>query len=204
MTNNKTPHLIVALNFPKGINKTIGYSMSICQDMTGNVHFPGSVTKVALLKTRNDVLVTAETNFCLKPPTVTIEERDSALAKVKETLHSLKADVQEVANASPEDAALIIVSSGMAIKKSTSHGNQKNSVNDGKVEGTVLLKAETRGPHDWRWGIDGTVWSSKSTRSSRTKVANLIPGELYQFQNRPILTKDQEAQWSQVIKFRVR
>jgi len=204
MTSKKTPHLIVALNFPKGINESIGYSKTISEDMTDNVYFSASVAKLALLKTQIVTLDNVETSFCAIPPSVTIEVRDAALAKVKETLHSLKADVQEVANASPQDAAIIIASSGMAIKKSTSHGNQKNSVIDGKAEGSVILKAETRGPHDWRWSIDGINWTTKSTRSSHTKVANLIPGELYQFQNRPILSKEQESKWSQIIKFRVR
>jgi len=204
MDKSKLPRLTVALNFPVGTENVIGYAKSICKDMTGNVHFRGSATKVANLKIEIDTLDTTETNFRLNPPTVTIEVRNAALMAVKDTLHSLKRDVQEAANSSLDEAAVIIASSGMSVKRSTSHGKQKDSVTDGPVEGTVILKAVGRGPPDWRYGTDGIVWTTKSTRIARTKIANLILGQLYLFQNRPILNDDQESDWSQIIKLRVR
>jgi len=204
METSKPVHYTVALNFPRRIENTIGYSKAICKDMTGNIYFASSAAKLIVLKTLIDTLDTTETNFYLSPPTVTIEERNAALAKVKEMLHSLKADVQQAANASVKEAAIIIASSGMAIKRSTAHHKPVDSVTDGPVEGTVILKAAGRGPRDWRYSVDGIVWTNSSTRISRTKIANLIPGELYQFQNRPILTSEEDSKWSQIIKFRVR
>jgi hypothetical protein len=204
MENSKKPHYIVVLKFPVGIRNIVGYVKSICKDMTSNNYFTSSATKVANLKIQADSLDTAETNFQMKPPTITVEARNAALDVVKETLHSLKNDVQEVANASIEDALVIIASSGMSVKRSTGHGKQQDSVIDGDAEGSVILKAAGRGPHDWRYGTDGLVWTLKSTRTSRTKVANLIVGELYHFQNHPTLSDDKEIKWSQTIKFRVR
>jgi len=204
MKNSKKPHYIVVLNIPVGIQNIVGYVTSICKDMTSNKYFTSSATKVANLKIQNDSLATAETNFQMKPPTVTVEERNAALEVVKETLHSLKNDVQEVANASIDEALVIIASSGMSVKSSTTRGKQQDSVTDGEAEGSVILKAAGRGPHDWRYGTDGIVWTTKSTRTSRTKVSNLIVGELYHFQNHPILSDDKDIKWSQTIKFRVR
>jgi hypothetical protein len=147
----------------------------------------------------------AETGFKSNPPTVTIQTRNDAVENVKKSLHSLKADVQEAVNKSPKDAAIITASAGMLLKKSTRHQGLRNSVKDGVVEGSVLLRAREKGPHEWRCSTDETIWTNlPSTRKAHTKVANLKLGQLYYFQNRPILTNEQEAPWSQSIKFIVR
>src|ERR1035437_3653962 len=183
MTNssNKTViKYIAVLNIPQNIDSCLMYAKTINKDMTNNPYFPGSASKLGILVTRIGVLDLAQTGFCSIPQTVTFEQRNDALENVKETLHSLKNDVQEVANVSGNNAPTVIISSGMSVKKNKGHGKLNDSVRDGAIEGSVILRATGKGPHEWRMSSDEINWTNlKPTRRATTKVSNLIPGTMY-------------------------
>jgi len=173
--------------------------------MFSNPRFVASAPKVTVLNTDIGVLEAAQVGFKSKPQTVSIEDRNNALEKVKADLRSLKNDVQALADADPVNAESIITSAGMSWKTSSTHGKQQNGATDGAQSGSVDLTAEGTGPHRWRWSTDGIVWHEivPTLRANKTAYG-FTPGTVYQFQNCRILPNDVEDEWSQSVTIMVR
>jgi len=197
--------IIVVLNFPKVISNFIVYAKAIAKAMDGNPRFTAQAVKVTKLKNDITALDVAETAFSTVPPTITIEERDQALKLVKADLRSLCRDVQSIADADIENAPAIVASAGMSIKRDSTHKTPKNTAADGAEEGSVDLKGEGAGPHDWRMSTDDKNWTLLSgIRGSRTTVFGLTSGTVYYFQNRRMLPHDVKTDWTPSVKFRPR
>lgn len=195
----------VALNFPTAISLFIVFAKAICQAMLNNPIFKASAEKVAKLSTDINTLLDAETGCSTNPPTATIESRNVALELVKADLRALRIEVQVMADADPENAAAIITAAGMSLKKLNPHGKQQNGAQDGAEEGSVDLRGEGPGPHEWRMSEDGNNWRLiPASRTSKTNVSGLTSGLVYSFQNRQLLTNDQKSEWSQSVKIRVK
>jgi len=197
--------VIVVLNFPKVISNFIVYAKAIVMAMEGNPRFTALAAKVTKLKTDITALDVAETAFSTVPPTITIEDRDKALKLVKADLRSLRSDVQNIADADIENAPAIVASAGMSIKRDSTHKAPKNTAVDGSEEGSVNLKGEGAGPHDWRMSTDEKNWTLlPGSRTSTTSVSGLTAGTVYYFQNRRMLPHDVKTDWTPSVKFRVR
>ena len=195
----------VVLNFPTAISSFIVFAKAICQAMLNNPFFKASAEKVTKLNTDITALDNAETACSTKPPTGSVEARNAALELVKADLRSLRNDVQEIADADPENAQTIIISAGMSVKKSTTHGKQQNTVEDGIDEGCVELTGEGAGAHEWRMSANGIDWDPlPATLTAKTTVSGLTSGSVYSFQNRRMLPNNQRSEWSQSIKIRIR
>lgn len=197
--------IIVVLKFPKVIAVFIVYARAIYQAMSTHPRFVASAPKVAVLNTDLGVLEAAQAGFKRKPQTVSIEDRNNALEKVKADLRSLKNDVQALADADPANAKSIITSAGMSWRTESTHGKQQNTATDGAQSGTVDLTAEGTGPHRWRWSTDGIEWHEMvpTLRASKTAYG-LTPGTVYHFQTCKILQNDVEDEWSQSVTIMVR
>jgi hypothetical protein len=197
--------IIVVLKFPKVIAVFIVYARAIYQAMSTHPRFVALAPKVTVLNTDISALEVAQTGFKRKPQTVSIEDRNNALEKVKADLRSLKYDVQALADADSVNAKSIITSAGMSWKTLSNHGKQKNGATDGDVSGSVNLTAEGAGPHEWRWSSDGVVWHNIRATLGATKTAyGFTPGIVYQFQNSKILPNEQEGEWSPIVTLMVR
>jgi hypothetical protein len=200
-----TARVLVALNFPSIIAAFIVFAKTIYKAMYNNSNFTGSATRVATLNTDIIALDTAETNCNSVPPSGTVATRNAALETVKADIRFLRNDVQTASDANPAKAETIIISAGMAVKKSTTHGKQQNTAKDGTEEGTVILTAEGPGPHEWRESTDEKTWALlPSGMTSKTTVAQLTSGTVYFFQNRQMLTNGEKSEWSQSVKIRVK
>lgn len=204
--NTKTIKLrTVALNFPRIVAVFIVYAKAIYLAMFDNPIFTASAVKVANLIADIIALEIAEAGFKRKKPTHTISERNRALEKVKADLRSLRNHVQELADADPVNAESIIESAGMSSKAQAIHGKQQNTAKDGVESGSVELRAEGAGPHNWRISTDGIEWTLlSSSRRARKTVKDLKPGIIYYFQNQRMLPNDAESEWSQSVKIMVR
>ncbi len=197
--------ILVALNFPTIIADFIVFAKTIYKAMFNNATFTASAAKVTALNADILLLDTAETNCNSIPPAGTVATRNTLLEKVKTDIRVLRNDVQSVADASPANAEAIIKSAGMGVKKSTPPGKRKNNAIDGADEGTVILTADTAGPHEWRMTTDEKTWMLLSSgRTAKTTVTGLSSGMVYYFQNRQMLPKNIKSEWSQSVKFRVK
>jgi len=197
--------IIVVLNFPRVIAVFIVYARAIFLAMSTHPRFVALAPKVAVFNTDLSALEAAQAGFKRKPQTVSIEDRNNALEKVKADLRSLKNDVQALADADPVNAKSIITSACMSWRTDSPHEKQQNKATDGAQSGSVELTAEGTGPHRWRWSTDGIVWHDMvpTLRANKT-VYNLTPGTVYQFQTCKILPDDVEDEWSQSFSIMVR
>jgi hypothetical protein len=98
--------------------------------------------------------------------------------------------VQQLANASPTQAANIAAAAAMALRKSGAHPKSDLTVNQ-TVSGTVHVVARTvKGAksHEWQYSVDGgKTWTSASpTTKANTLISGLSPGTLVQVRQRAI------------------
>ena len=195
----------VALNFPLRNTEFILLAKAIYKSMFNNPTFTASTAKIALLNTDIIVLDAAQVACRTTPPTCSVDDRNVAMEIVKNDLRSLRSDVQVLVDANPAQAEAIITSAGMSIKKANTHSNPQNTAKDGVEEGSVELIGEGAGVHDWRMSVDNIEWTFlSSSKTRKTNVFNLTPGNIYYFQNRRMLYHDEKTEWSQSIKIRVK
>jgi len=203
-STNLVKRVTVVLNFPKVISSFIVFVNAIILAMKNNPYFVSLADKITKLSDDLSSLEELEAACNTTPPTASVETRNVALGRVQDDLRTLRNDVQNIADADPTNAQSIIVSSGMSVKKSTIHGKQQNTAENGVEEGSVDLTAEGSGAHEWRMSTDGESWTAlPATLTSKVTVSELTPGMVYYFQNRRILPNHEKSEWSQAIKIRV-
>lgn len=203
--NSLFKQVTVALNFPTVISKFIVFAKAILLAMTNNPNFKDSSAKVTKLGADVKVLDDAETACRTKPPTGTIEARNAALQAVKSDLKSLRNDVQEAADADPENALAIIASANMSVKNSATHSKQQNAAEVGVEDGTIVLTGEGAGAHEWRVSNDEIEWVYITPSfTSKTIATDLSSNTNYYCQNRKMLRNNKKGEWSQSIKIRTR
>jgi hypothetical protein len=204
--NSKLIKLItVVLNIPKVIAELIVFARAIFLAMSTNSRYMASMAMLSELNTDIGLLEAAQTGFKTKPPTISVEDRNNAVEKVKADLRALRSDVQKLADNDPAHAESITSGANMSWKSQTGHGGQQNAAYDGVQSGSVILTAEGGGHHRWRWSTDGTVWTElRPTKRANKTVPGLTPGVIYHFQNCKILDEDIDDEWSQIVSIRVR
>ena len=120
-----------------------------------------------------------------------MHKRDEKKQVVISDLHQLLAYVQQVANQDPANAATIIVSAGMSVRKKGTAVKPPLSVKAG-VSGTVKLvakAAKSNRSHEWQFSTDGKTWTSApSTSKASTVVTGLQSGVLTYFRHRNVTT----------------
>jgi hypothetical protein len=118
-------------------------------------------------------------------------------------MHSLKAYVQQQADANPDMAETIITSAGMTVKKLPTRVKVDFIAKPGPVTGTVKLVAKAaavRAGYEWAWSPDaGKTWTQvPTTLQAKTTITGLPVGTSCSFRYRPV-TKAGEGDWSQVV-----
>ena len=195
----------MALNYPTTIADFVMYSKTIYKAMFNNPTFTSLATKVTALNIDVLALDVAETNCNSIPPAGTTAVRNAALEKVKADIRVFRNDVQSIADATAVNAEAIIKSAGMDIKKGTLPGKRKNSAKDDVEEGSVILTADTPGPHEWRMSDDEKIWTLlPSGLTAKTSVSGLTSVKIYYFQNRQMLKNNVKGEWCQSVKIRVK
>jgi hypothetical protein len=197
--------VIAVLNFPRNISKFIEYAGIIHNSMASSAVYSGSVAKLATLASDLASLGAAETACKTKPPTKTTADRNIVKRMVENDLRALRSDVQILADASPANAISIITDAGMQVKNESVHGKRKSTAKDGDVTGSVILEGEGAGPHEFQISTDNKTWTLlPASRTEKTVVLNLVPGTVYYFQNRQMLTKGLKTAWTESISHRVK
>jgi hypothetical protein len=210
MTMNATTRSIrrptIALALPRSVSLLITYAKGVVTRMTGNPSFPNPTPTLAAVTTAIDQLQIAETAALsrIKGAVVARNEKRTALVGV---LQQLRGHVQSIADADPTNAASIIESAGVAVRKAPTHRARAFAAKQGPVSGVAKLVAETaarRASYDWEYSSDGgKTWViAPSTLQAKTSIAGLQPGATVQFRFRAV-TKTGEGDWSQPVSLMV-
>jgi hypothetical protein len=197
--------VLAALNVPRRIPEILVYAQSVAVAMTGNPAFPSPVPPLATFE--GDIAALEASHVrTLTRAVGTASERNSKLATVQSDLGSLRAYVQDVANASPGQAAVVIASAAMSVKRSSGHAKADFEANQGPVSGTARLVAKAprvRTSYDWQQSTDGIAWVDlERTMRADADVVGLAAGTRYLFRYRT-LTKDGIGDWSRTVSLLV-
>jgi hypothetical protein len=202
MSAIKQNRAIVALKLPLPVPQLIKTAQAIVAAMTGNPAFPSPNPPLPTTTGSIATLATAETATQARTKG-TAEARNAARTALLSELHVAKSYVQQVADASPDQAEAIITSAGMHVAKSAARTKAPFAVKLGPVSGSVHLAAKAaarRASYDWEWSGDGgKTWTLvPSTLQAKTSITGLPVGTIVLFRYRAV-TKTGEGDWVEAI-----
>ena len=128
--------------------------------------------------------------------------------KVKTDLHHLRDFIQAVAEQapSPVEAALLITSVFLGIKKLGKANKAELAAKNGTVAGVVLLVAKAvakTATYFWQVSTDQKNWVSvPETMKAKTTISGLTSAQTYYFRFRAIFPKGSKD-WSQIVSLLV-
>ena len=198
---------IAVLKLSPRIKNVITFAQSLATAMTGNASFPSPNPTLATFQANITALTNAETAVLARTKGA-VQDRNAKLATLKTDLETLKAYVQGVADAAnPTNAASIVESAGMTVRKITLHDKPALGVKQGSVSGTVNLAAKApahRASYAWQYSTDQKTWTSTpQTLQAKTGVSGLTAGTTYYFRVQ-VLTMTGEGDWSQIVSLLVK
>jgi hypothetical protein len=199
---------LAVLKLSNKVKTLITYAQSVATAMSANTTaFAAPTPTLATFQADIAALVTAETAVVARTKGA-VEIRDAKLAVVKGDLENLRTYVQGVSDAAnPTNAAAIIESAGMTLRKVTLHNKAQLAIKQGTVSGTVVLTAKAAGKraaYDWQYSTDQKTWTAPApTLQAKTDVSGLTAGTLYYFRVQPLL-RTGEQNWSEIVSFMVK
>jgi hypothetical protein len=211
MTTNNTIKSIhratVSINVPPKISDLIALGHTIITMLTNNQLLPAPSPTVAALTSALADLQTAQTAASARTKgaaTVRNEKRTVFIS----LLQQLRGYVQTTADATPENGASIIESSGLSVRKTPTHAPRVFGAKQGPLSGTAKVTAVSAGPrssYEWQYSTDGAkTWvSAPVTIQAKTVITGLAVGTTVQFRYRPV-TKTGEGDWSQPVSLLVK
>jgi hypothetical protein len=201
MTTTSQRFIAVA-NMPTRAQALITYGHALISALTGNTYVPTPSPSVATLTTLLATYETAETATKLRTKG-TVGARNAARAALVSAVRALVACVQQVADASPENAEAIITSTSLSVRKVAVRVKAPFAVKQGPLSGTVVLAVKSAGVHasyDWQSSVDGgKTWTDLTpTTKSRTTATGLASGTTVEFRFRSLTPKGL-SDWSQPL-----
>jgi len=127
---------------------------------------------------------------------------------VRDDLHHLRDYVQSVVEtlASPADAAALIASVHMPIRRVGTRDKPALAVSNGVVPGTVVLVAKavaSTASYYWSYSLDQKTWTSvPETMQATTTISGLTSAQTYYFRFR-VLTRAGHRDYSQIVSLLV-
>ena len=191
---------IAVLLMPHHVQDEIKYGEHLQSRLSNNPHFP---LPDPVLAAFDGALVNYSATETLAQTRAkgTIPARNAARVVYIGAAHAMVARVQQVADASPEQAEAIITSTGLAVKKKTIRQKQNFVVKYGATSGTVHVIAKaaaTRAAYEWQFSVDsGKTWTSApNTLQAKTTILGLPVATVVEFRYRAT-TKLGMGDWSQ-------
>jgi hypothetical protein len=204
MSNNDTLNSpVVVLNIPRLTKDFITYARAVNAALQGNNNFPNPTPTLDAFAADITALEEAETNAATRAVGA-VALRDAKKRRVKEDLNQLRSYVQSVVTttASPIDAAAMVKSAFMSIRKPTTRNVPEISAKNADVSGKVILAARSLGPsvvYSWEHSLDQSSWTPiPDTMKARTEVSGLTPHSKHYFRFSP-LTRAGRQDYSQVV-----
>ncbi len=206
-TKKTNRQFIVTLNLPKPVPALVKYAVGIVNRMTGNASFPTPVPTLAAVTAAIDALEAAETATLARTKGAATL-RDEKRAELVTLLKQLRGYIQTIADASADNAASIIESAGVTVKKTPVRKPRVFEAKPGPISGSaelVAASAARRAAYEWEYSIDGgKTWVvAPATLQAKTVVTGLTPGATVQFRYRGV-TKTGEGDWSQDVSLIVK
>jgi hypothetical protein len=201
------PRTIAVLKLPVHVPDLIKMGQSIVHAMTGNAAFPNPTPTLATVSTALAALDAAETATKTRAKG-TVEVRNTARAAVIAALRELKAYVQQMSDADQAEAATLIASALMSVKKPAVRTRHDFVAKPGATSGSVHLVAKAasrRASYEWQWSPDGgkTWQQAPATLQAKSTLLGLPVATSCLFRYRAV-TRVGEGDWSQVISFIVK
>lgn len=198
---------IASLNLPRRVAALVPYAQNIVTCMTNNPRFPSPQPTLATVTTAITALATAEAAAVsrIKGAVTTRNDKRAALDVL---LQQLRAYVQSVADADPENGAATIQSAGMSVRKIGTRPSRVFAAEQGPVSGSAKLVTPSAGARaffEWSYSPDGgKTWvETPSTVQARTTITGLGAGRTVQFRYRTV-TKTGQGDWSQPVSLLVK
>ena len=196
----------VAANLPVRVSEVAERCRVVVKGMTGNTYFPSPSPTLAVFIADIDALEEAVVNAELSR-SATI--RDALLKIVMADVKRLVKYVQLIANANPDNAEVIINSSGFYIKRVGYAGVPANKYKVLSLEtGRVILTSLTnkpKYPYIWEVSTNGTDWTIlMASRTSGAECETLTSGQLYYFRYRIVGENNKLSMPSDVVSCMVK
>jgi hypothetical protein len=197
----------VVLHLPTKVPDLIQTAKAIIAAAKGNPAVPNPNPPLAKLRALIVALDKAETATATR--TIgTVPARDEARAALRQALNAFKAHVQRLADLDQENAAAIITSVAMSVRKESSRRKAAFVAKTGRTSGSVILEvraAAKRASYGWQWSVDGgKTWiDAGTTLQAKTTITGLPVAKYVQFRYRAV-TKNGVGDWSDPITFMVR
>jgi hypothetical protein len=190
--------LIVTLALGKTIPGALAKGRTVLKAMTGNAYFPNASSAIAAASAGLDTLQTLAST---KGGSTAARRQLSVCTGLFDILKGI---VQQAADADTADAATIIKSASMGIKKQRATLPKPDlAALYGSISGMVYLiaKAYGRASYQWQMSLDGITWVALPvTIKARTTVSGLTPGQKYWFRLQ-VTTKNGARDWVQTGPF---
>lgn len=198
---------MVKLDRPTNAAAFLIYSQHVVDCMTGNAWFPVTFIPLAKVQERIEALDVAETEALTLAKGLKAA-RNAELRRLVSAMDVLKANVQFVADETPEHAAQIIESAGMSVKGRSYPVKEAFSVRPWRVSGTVLLMvvaAAKRASYKWQVsGDEGQTWKDLGpSLEARKVVPDLVPQKKYWFRYCAVV-RTGPRDWSESVSIVVR
>jgi hypothetical protein len=202
-TNTKkttTPRSIAVLNLPTTVAALINLAQAIVIALANNPHIPSPTPTIAALTAAIAALVTTE-NAALTRVKGAVVQRNAARKALVQLLELLRANVQSLADADPDNALTIIESAGIGVRKPTARKPRVFAATQGTVSGSAKLMAPsagTRTSYEWEVSTDGgKTWvAAPPSIQAKTTIPGLASGTTVQFRYRAVTPKTGASDWS--------
>jgi hypothetical protein len=199
------PRIVVVLKLPEyRVPLLITRARTIVGRMTGNSWFPTPLPSLAVVEAAIDDLFAAQTTT-LNGPKGSVTARDEKRIVLVVRLQQLAAYVEAIATANYENAASIVESAGMYLKRTRGPARRVFTAKRGSVSGEVDLvvpKAGNRGGYEFQYSLDGGMtWlglPEPFTTGTIVTVRGLKPGSTVHFRYRATV-KGVTGNWSNSI-----
>lgn len=198
---------VVVLLLPTNVPALVKFAQAVVAALTNNAFFPNPnppLTTVSALITKLDAAQTAVKTRAQG----TVQARNTVKAQLVQALHDIRAYVQSIANANPEQAEEMIASAALRSRKIPSRVKPALAIAPGSVAGAAKVGAKAaarRAAYEWQWSSDGgKTWTAvPPTLQARTTIEGLPVGVTCSFRYRA-LTRTGEGNWSQVVTYLVK
>ncbi|MFT3765229.1 MAG: hypothetical protein QM820_06890 [Minicystis sp.] len=196
---------VAALMLPKTHKPLITYARAVHDHMLNNPNFPNPSPTLAVFAADIAAFEDAETQAASRAKGAA-KARDARAKKVRGHLANLRHYVQTVADAQANhaDAAAVIESAFMTVRKKPTRTRPELSIKSTGVSGSVEISARAvahTATYYWQYSLDQQTWiNAPDTMTARTVIAGLTSAQRYYFRFRA-LTRGGEIGYSHVVSF---
>jgi len=205
-TTKTTNRLTVTLGLPKNPAALILFAQTMLRKLTGNPSFPAPIPSLAAFSAAINDLQAAETAALgrAKGAVTARNEKRTALVGI---IQQLRSYIQSVADTDPTNAASMIESAGVAVRKTPTRKPRVFHAEPGPVSGSVALVAASaarRASYEWQYSADGgKTWVMlPPTLQAKTSIAGLTPGSTAEFKYRAV-TRTGAEDWTPAVSLLV-